>query len=207
MTGRSVPSRTSGRRLQAFHAPDDLAAGQHHGELHRAWITADDVELETAICIQHRVIDIRLPETAVAPGLCFDVAHVFDGLGRRVLAHHERGVHIRKRSQVGEVLHAPFADLGLRQLDEPDGFGEEAQQRAVPRSEGVEELDCAGAAAARARLHQNLRVPRDESAEMGGREPGVQVIRAAGRMADQDGDGLAAVELLDRILRPSRQRD
>ena len=89
-------------------------------------------------------------------------------------------------------------------MDQPDSFGEKTQQRAVARPEGVKKLDGPGAAAARPGLHQNLRMPRDEFAEVRRREAGVQVIRAAGRMADQDRDGLAAVKVLDSILRPGR---
>src|SRR5215471_14187660 len=48
-------------------------------------------------------------------------------------------------------------------------------------------------------------MPGNEPAEMACCEPGIEVVGAARRMADQDRDGLAAVELLDGILRMARQ--
>ena len=124
-----------------------------------------------------------------------------------VLAHHEDGVHVRERAQIDEILHAPLADFRLRQLDHPDGLGEQPEHGAVARPVGIEKLHRPGAAAAGARLHQDLRMARDESAELTGREAGVEVVRTAGGMADQYGDGLAAVELLDRALRARRRGD
>ena len=128
------------------------------------------------------------------------------GLDGRV-AHHEDGVHVRERAQIDEILHAPLADFRLRQLDHPDGLGETARawgRRAARRNRAAHRP---GAAAAGASTAPGLADVRDESAELTGREAGVEVVRTAGGMADQYGDGLAAVELLDRALRARRRGD
>ena len=63
-----------------------------------------------------------------------------------------------------------------------------------------------GGRAAGFRLHQDLGMPGDVFAEMRRREPGIEIIGPAGGMADQDGDGLPAVEVLDGVLRRRRCR-
>ena len=76
----------------------------------------------------------------------------------------------------------------------PDGLGEQTHRGAVARRLRVEPAHRRDAAAARPMLHDDVRIARNEPLQMVGGEPRIEIVRAAGRMAEHDGDGLAFVK-------------
>src|SRR5262245_4920972 len=56
-------------------------------------------------------------------------------------------------------------------------------------------------------LYDDVGIARDEPLHVIGGKPCVQIVRAAGRMSEQDRDGLALVELRRRLRRRRRHHD
>ena len=77
---------------------------------------------------------------------------------------------------------------------------------AVLRRDVVEIIGELERARARHVLHHDRRIARDMPAEMAGEDAGVGVIAAAGAIADDQVEVLAAIEVGDRVLRASRLR-
>jgi len=80
-----------------------------------------------------------------------------------------------------------------------NALGKQAHDSAVARRLRVELGDSTNAAAARPVLDNDIGIAGDVTLDVIGGEPRIEIIGAAGRMAEHNGHGLAAVELLDRL--------
>src|SRR5262249_7631446 len=78
-------------------------------------------------------------------------------------------------------------------------LGKQRDHRAVLRSFGVKVGRRLGAGAARHALHDDGWLARDVLAHVGGGQLCIEIIGAAGRMTDENGEFVALVEGLDRL--------
>ena len=77
-----------------------------------------------------------------------------------------------------------------------DGLGEQAHGGTVARGLRIEPAHRRYATAARPVLHDDVGIARDEFAHVVGGEPRIEVVGAAGRMAEHNRDRLALIEII-----------
>ena len=132
--------------------------------------------------------------------------HVRPGLDRRGVPDHEHADLARCRCRARGTSCASNALALADQRLHRHAAAEHADGRAVLGRDVVEVVRGLERARARHVLHHDGRIAGDVLADMAGENAGIGVVAAAGAVADDQVDGLAAVEVGDRVLRAGRWR-
>ena len=178
----------------------DLAA--LHGEVHlaAAGIAGDDLQLETEDVAQHVGHHDAFGADAGAGNDQLACPQVLPGLhAGTARGHGDAGVGVDAADPVElDRIVLGVGGIAEQRLERNAALRCADMQAVLGRDIG----DVVGhdqAAAARHVAHDHLRLTRQVAAEIFGEQPRVEVVAAAGRETDIDGDVLALVELRRRL--------
>ena len=177
----------------------DLAALHRQVDLVAARIAGDDLEFGAEKLVHHRGIDVGDGALAGGAGDDLLLAQVVDGLHAGREPHRHGLDHRRHGAEPVEFHGIELHALGADRLRRRKIVAEHADVGAVARrlrEQVVRHLDAAGAGHV---LRHHGGIAGDVLAEVARDQPRLQVVFAADADADQHVDGLAAVEIGDRL--------
>ena len=185
----------------------DLAAlkGQRHRR--RSLVAADQLPLEADEILQHRRHDVALRPPARTGDGDLGLLQGLDAPRLRLPAHDDDRIDRHDGADIGHLGDIVLHLLGTQELGDRRGVGQEGQHRAVLRRDVVEIVRRLGAAAARHVLDDDVGLAGDVLSHVLGHQPGVEAVRPAGAIADEEGQVLALVEIGDRTRLGRRRCD
>ena len=195
------PARMAHQNAGKAIGADDVHLASFHGEqdVGRAAIAADKLELRSGIFGERGRKQDRGGAAAGRADIVLFRAHVFERLDAG-LWQRNAGVDVGHRAP--DIRHFRHVDLaGVHQAVERERLGKTGKGRAVLGRHFVHVLCCDEAAGARHILRDDRRIARQVSRQKLGDEPAVDVVAAARPVADEHPQGLAAIEIRNRLCR------
>src|SRR5262249_40385942 len=147
-------------------------------------------------------IDVGIGAGAFTAECDLRLQNVAPGLHRRGVPGDAARYFVADAAEPGEFRAVERGGRGREQWRGRNGAAEGAERGAVLGRDRIDVLRGAQAPGAGHVLRHDRRPARDMLADVAGDQPAVEVVAAADAVADDEIDGLAAVEILDALSMP-----